>query len=165
MRLTTPNPREILVTRVFDAPRRLVFEAMVRPELVRRWLLGPPGWTMPVCDIDLRVGGGFRYVWRNADGREMGMRGTFREVAAPDRIVHTEVFDEDWTGGPTEVTTNLAEAGGRTTMTMTVRYSSEAARDGATRSGMEGGMAQSYDRLDELLAETAAAEPGGPRGG
>src|ERR1700740_2690854 len=92
--LTTPTEREIAMTRVFDAPRRLVFDAMTRPELVKRWLLGPPGWSMPVCEIDLRVGGTYRYVWRGADGTEMGMRGVYREIAPPERLVATESFDE-----------------------------------------------------------------------
>ena len=85
-----PLQRELLITRVFDAPRNLVFDAWTKPELVRRWLLGPPGWTMPVCEIDLRVGGACRYLWRNADGTEMGMRGVIREIVPPERLVATE---------------------------------------------------------------------------
>src|SRR5882757_3458873 len=93
LEVTTPTDREIVMTRVFSAPRRLVFDALTKPELVRRWLLGPDGWSMPVCEIDLRVGGSLHYVWRHADGREMGMHGVFREIAQPDRFVHTEIFD------------------------------------------------------------------------
>src|SRR5579871_818804 len=84
--------REIVMTRTFDAPRALVFEAYTTPEYVRRWLLGPDGWTMPVCEIDLRVGGRYRYVWRHADGREMGMGGLYKEITTPERIVSTETF-------------------------------------------------------------------------
>src|SRR5262249_22172650 len=95
LQLTAPGDREILMTRRFDAPRDLVFEAWTTPELVRRWLLGPPGWSMPVCEIDLRVGGSYRFVWRrDDDGREMAMGGVYRDVAAPERIVATERFDD-----------------------------------------------------------------------
>jgi uncharacterized protein YndB with AHSA1/START domain len=96
LQLTTPADREIQMTRVFVAPRHLVFDAFTKPEFVRRWLLGPEGWTMPVCEIDLRVGGGYRYVWRHANGNEMGMRGVYREIVTPERLVSTETFDESW---------------------------------------------------------------------
>lgn len=153
----TPNERDVRVTRVFDAPKRQVFAALTKPEFVRRWLLGPPGWTMPVCEIDLRVGGKFRYVWRHdRDGSQFGMGGEYREIAPPDRLVHTELFDEDWTGGETLVTTVLEERNGRTSIATTVRYSSQRARDGALKTGMIQGWAQSYDRLAELLASSAS---------
>src|SRR5271169_5383315 len=91
---------EIVVTRVFDAPRRLVFDAFTKPELVRRWLLGPDGWTMPVCEIDLKVGGAYRYVWRKESvGLEMGMGGVFREIISPEKLVATEKFDDAWYAG------------------------------------------------------------------
>jgi len=97
LKLTTRGDRELLMTRDFDAPRRLVCDAFTKPELVKQWLLGPPGWTMPVCEIDLRVGGVYRYVWRrDSDGTKMGMGGVYREIAAPERLVSTEVFDEAW---------------------------------------------------------------------
>jgi uncharacterized protein YndB with AHSA1/START domain len=154
--VTKPSDREIEITRVFDAPRKLVFDAFTKPDLVKRWLLGPPGWTMPVCEIDRKVGGKFRYGWRNEnDGREMGVSGVFRELTPPDRIVHTETFDEDWTGGETVVTTLFKEQGGKTTVSMMVRYASERARDGALGSGMTRGMEDSYARLDEMLAAKA----------
>jgi uncharacterized protein YndB with AHSA1/START domain len=155
LEVTTPTEREIVMTRVFDAPRRLVFNAWTQPELVKRWMLGPPGWTMPVCEIDLRVGGRYRYVWRGEDGREMGMGGVFREVAPPERLVTTELFDEDWTGGETLSTLVLTEAGGRTTMVNTVLYSSQEARDGALKTGMADGVEASCVRLEELLATLA----------
>ena len=151
LQVATPNDREIVFTRDFDAPRSLVFDAFTRPELVQLWLLGPPGWTMPVCEIDLKVAGNFRYVWRNQEGIEFAMRGVFREIARPERLVHTELFDEDWTGGETLVTNVFAERDDRTTVTLTVLYSSPEARDGALRTGMTEGMAAGYDRLDELL--------------
>ena len=151
--VTTPSDREVEITRVFDAPRKMVFDAFTKPELVKRWLLGPPGWSMPVCEIDLKVGGRFRYEWRNQDGRGMGMGGVFRELAAPGRIVHTELFDEDWTGGETKVTTTFTEKAGKTTVAMTVLYASREARDGAMGSGMTRGMEDSYARLDEMFAK------------
>jgi uncharacterized protein YndB with AHSA1/START domain len=156
LKLTTPTDRDILVTRVFDAPRRLVFDWHTKPELVKRWLLGPPGWTMPVCEIDLRVGGRYRYVWRNADGAEMGMGGVHREIVVPDRIVATQLFDQDWTGGETVGTLVLTEHGGKTTLTNTILYSSRQARDGALRTGMTDGMEAGYARLADLLASTPA---------
>ena len=150
--VSTPADREMVVTRVFNAPRELVFDAFTKPDLVKRWLLGPPGMSMPVCEVDLRVGGRFRYVWRLPNGNDMGMGGVFREIVRPERLVHTELFDEDWTGGETLTTTTFTEERGKTTVTMTILYSSREARDGALRTGMTDGMAQSYDRLDELLA-------------
>ena len=154
LKITTPTDRELVMTRVFDVPRGMVFDALTKPELVQRWLLGPPGWTMPVCEIDLRVGGKYRYVWRNAagGGREMGMGGTFREIVRPSRIVTTELFDDDWTGGETLVTTEIVERSGKSTLTTTVRYASREARDGAIKTGMAKGVEASYDRLEQLLA-------------
>jgi uncharacterized protein YndB with AHSA1/START domain len=155
LEITTPSDRELVVTRSFDAPRQLVFDCLGRPDLVKRWLLGPPGWTMPVCEIDFRVGGKFRYVWRSAEGHDMGMGGEFVAIDAPDRIVHEELFDQDWTGGRTRVTTDLSESGGRTTMVMTILYATQEARDGAKASGMADGMEFGYGRLDALLGELA----------
>lgn len=155
--LTTPTEREIVLTRVLEAPRHLVFDAFTKPELIRRWLLGPPGWSMPVCEIDLRVGGAYRYVWRGADGTEMGVSGVYREIAPPERLVTTEVFDQAWYPGETLVTTSLIERDGRTTLTTTVLYESREARDTALRSDMEKGVAASYDRLAELLTVKEAS--------
>ena len=149
--VTTPSERDLVMTREFDAPRGMVFDALTKPELVRRWLLGPPGWTMPVCDIELRVGGKYRYVWRNADGREMGMGGTFTEMVRPSRLVVTESYDDHWTGGETVVTTELVETRGKTTVSTTVRYATREARDAALKMGATKGLEASYVRLDELL--------------
>jgi uncharacterized protein YndB with AHSA1/START domain len=130
-----------------------VFDAHTKPELIKRWLLGPPGWSMPVCEIDLRVGGTYRYVWRHdRNGNEMGMGGLYREIVAPQRIVHTERFDEAWYPGEALNTLVLVEKGGRTTLTQTVRYESREARDAVLKSGMESGVAASYERLADLLA-------------
>jgi uncharacterized protein YndB with AHSA1/START domain len=158
LQITTPSDREIAMTRVFNAPRHLVFDALTKPELVKKWLLGPPGWTMPVCEIDLRVGGQYRYVWRReSNGKEMGMRGVYREIVPQERLVCTELFDEAWYAGESLITTILVEEGARTTMTSTMLYVSQEARDGVLKSGMESGVAASYDRLAELLASTGAA--------
>jgi uncharacterized protein YndB with AHSA1/START domain len=156
LKLTARGEREIVMSRSFDAPRALVFEAWTTPALVKRWLLGPLGWTMPVCEIDLRVGGAYRFVWRNREGAEMGLGGTYREIAAPERLVTTEAFDEAWYPGEALVTLELAEAGGRTHLTETARYESREARDTVLRSPMESGVAASYERLAELLAEAPA---------
>jgi len=157
LKVTTPSDREIAMTRVFDAPRTLVFDAHTKPELVQRWLLGPPGWSMPVCEMDVRVGGTYRWVWRNdSDGTEMGMGGTYREVRAPERLVTTEKFDEAWYPGEALNTLVLVERVGRTTLTQTMRYESREARDRVLKSGMESGVKASYDRLDQLLAATPA---------
>jgi uncharacterized protein YndB with AHSA1/START domain len=153
LKITTAGDREIVMTRVFDAPRRLVYDAHTKPELVQRWLLGPPGWSLPVCEMDVRVGGKYRWEWRHdRDGTTMGMGGTYREIRAPERIVATERFDEAWYPGEALNTLVLAEQGGRTTLTQTMRYESREARDAVIKSGMESGVKASYDRLDEVLA-------------
>jgi uncharacterized protein YndB with AHSA1/START domain len=151
-KICTLSDREIQVSRDFDAPRALVFDAFTKPELVRRWLLGPAGWTMPVCEIDLRVGGSYRYVWRSEkDGSQMGMRGVFREIRPLERLVATERFDDAWYPGEALDTTVFEESRGITRTTITVLYESQQARDTARRSGMEYGMAAGYDRLETLL--------------
>jgi len=151
-KVTTPSDLEIAMTRVFNAPRRLVFDALTKPELVKQWLLGPPGWTMPVCEIDLRVDGAYRYVWRKDTGKEMGMGGVFREIVPHERVVCTELFDEAWYAGEALVSNILVEQGGKTTLTVTSRFQSRETRDGVLKSGMESGVAVSYDRLEQLLA-------------
>jgi uncharacterized protein YndB with AHSA1/START domain len=156
-KVTAPGDLEIAITRVFSAPRRLVFDAMTKPELAKQWLLGPPGWTMPVCEIDLRVGGAYRHVWRHADGREMGMGGVYREIVPQERIVCTERFDEAWYAGEALVTNVLTEQGGKTTLILTSQFESRETRDAVLKSGMERGVAVSYDRLEQLLASLGSA--------
>ena len=152
LKLTTRGDREIVITRAFDAPRKLVFDAFTKPELVKQWLLGPDGWSMPVCEIDLKVGGKYRYVWRrDKDGTEMGMGGIYREIVAPERIVATEKFDQSWYPGEAVGTFVLIEQAGKTTLTETILYESREARDGVLKSGMEKGIVASYDRLASLL--------------
>ncbi len=151
LQITTIGDRELGISRAFAAPREMVFEAWTKPELVKRWLLGPPGWAMPVCEIDLRVGGTYRYVWRNADGREMAVGGRFLELIVPEKIVQTELFDEDWTGGETINTLNFIEKNGITTVAGSVRYASQAIREQVLKSGMARGIEASHARLDEVL--------------
>ena len=150
--VSTPTDREIVMTRVFDAPRKLVFDAMTKPELLKRWFFGPPGWSLEVCEIDLKVGGGYRYLWRGRDGIEMGMRGVYREVVPPERIVQTEAFDKSWYPGEAVGTLVLVERDGKTTLTQTVLYDSRETRDAVLKTPMERGVAMGYDRLAELLA-------------
>ncbi len=152
LEVSSPTKREIAMTRVFDAPRRLVFDALTRPDLLDRWLLGPPGWSLVVCDIDLRVGGSYRYVWQDADGTGVGMDGEYREIVAPSRIVVTESFGEPWSSNAELDTIVLVEEGGKTKLTLTVRYESREARDDILETPMRSGIAESYSRLDELLA-------------
>jgi uncharacterized protein YndB with AHSA1/START domain len=153
LQFSTPSAREIAWTRVFDAPRRLVFDALTRPELLKRWLGVRSGWSMPVCEIDLRVGGTLRYVWRkDSNGMEMGMRSVYREIVPLERIVNTETFDDPWFPGEALDTTVLVEHDGKTTLTTTVLYESQEIRDGVLQSGMERGLAEGYDVLAELLA-------------
>jgi uncharacterized protein YndB with AHSA1/START domain len=152
LKVTTPSDREIALTREFNAPRQLVWDAHTKPELVKKWLLGPPGWSMPVCRIDLRVGGSYRYEWRNdADGTTMAMGGTYKEVKPIERIVQTEKFDDPWYEGEAVSTFTLKEQGSKTTLTTTVRYASKAVRDSVIKSGMTTGVEQSFDRLEKEL--------------
>ncbi len=148
LKVTTPTEREIVLTRVFDAPRHLVFDALTKPELLKRWF-GPRGWSLVVREVDLKVGGTFRFVLRGPDGTDMGMRGVYREIVPPERSVHMESFDDY--PGEAQVTTVLVEQGGKTMLTATVLASSQEARDAVIKSGMEHGAAESYDKLAELL--------------
>ena len=154
LQITTPSEREIVMSRVFDAPRNLVFDAWTKPELLKRWLGVRGGWSMVVCEVDLRVGGAYRFVWRGPDGAEMGMGGVYREIVPPERLVATESFDP-WYPGEAVDTTVLVEEGGKTTATTTVFYESEEIRDAVLESGMARGVAESYDMLAEYLASIA----------
>jgi uncharacterized protein YndB with AHSA1/START domain len=156
LRVEARGEREIVMTREFDAPRHLVYEAMTTPALIRRWLGVMEGWSMAVCEVDLRVGGGYRYLWRGPGGIELGMRGVYREIVPNQRLVSTEVFDESWYPGDAVDTAELVEKDGRTTLTTTVLYSSRDARDAVLKSPMESGVAKGYDQLDALLASRRA---------
>ncbi len=149
MMYTTPSDREILITRVIAAPRRLVFEAWTDCEHVPHWMLGPEGWTMPICEIDLRPGGAYRHVWRRPDGEEMEIRGVYREIEPPERLVCTESWGGDW---PDTLDTLLfSEKDGKTTVTATLLYPSKEARDAALATGMMEGMSRAFDLLNEYL--------------
>jgi uncharacterized protein YndB with AHSA1/START domain len=150
--VSTPSDREVALTRMFNAPRALVFDALTKPELVKRWMLGNMGASMPVCEIDLRVGGAYRFVWRKPDGSDFTMTGVYREIMRPERIVNTQRFDTPWLPDELVLTTTLVENGGKTTLTSTTLFDSVEMRDKMLKSGMESGASASYDRLEAFLA-------------
>jgi uncharacterized protein YndB with AHSA1/START domain len=161
--VTLPSDREVRVTRTLNAPRQLVWEAHTKPELVQKWMLGPPGWSMPVCEMDVREGGKYRWRWKSQeDGKEFGFFGTFNEVKAPAKLTHDEYYDPGDIGGamptndPALVTLALNEAGGVTTLVCTIKFASKEARDGAVSTGMTDGMEMGYARLDDMFAKKAA---------
>lgn len=168
-RVTLPSDREVLVTRAFSAQRGLVYRAHTEPDLIRRWLLGPPGWTMPVCEMDVRVGGSYRWRWRSEeDGSEFGFHGEFVEVEPGERLVHTQIYDpgdvggEMGEGGESMVTVTFEEGNGTTTVRTRMDFGSKEARDAAMATGMTDGMEASYQSLDALVTEAdtrAAGEP------
>lgn len=145
--VTLPSEREIQVKRTFKASAQRLFDCHTKPELVKKWCLGPDGWTMPICEIDLRVGGTYRYAWSNGE-TQFGTRGEFLQIDAPHRIVHTETMD----GMPGDClcTLTLEESNGSTTLTMLMDFKTKAVRDIALESGMTDGMGTSYDRLEQL---------------
>jgi uncharacterized protein YndB with AHSA1/START domain len=153
LQVTTPTDREVVLTRVFDAPRSLVFDALTKPELFKRWF-GPRGWSLAICEIDLKVGGAWRSVLRGPGGKEMGMRGVYQEIVPPERFVSTESFD-DYPGESLNTLVLVAQ-GGKTTLTVTVQYASQEIRDAVIKSGMEHGAAECYDKLAEMLASLGA---------
>ena len=151
--------RDIVMTRTFNAPRHMVWEAYTKPELLKRWLLGPDGWYFIQCDVDLRVGGKYRYVWKNDEKNQtLGLGGEYREIKAPAKLVCTEAFDDF--PGEAVSTLELAEHNGVTTLINTVRSPSREARDGMLQTGMEKGVGRSYDRLDDVLASMASQTAG-----
>jgi uncharacterized protein YndB with AHSA1/START domain len=166
LKVTTPTDVQIVMTRSFAAPRSRVWRAMTTPDLVRRWMFTPPGWSWATCEMDVRVGGAYCWAWNGPDGRiALTIRGTHTEVVAPARLVHTERMemgpgagacggDDCCDAEPWELTAtlDLKESGGRTDFTMTLRFPSKAARDAALASGMEQGVSAGYDALDRLLA-------------
>lgn len=156
LKITTPSDQVIVMTREFDAPRRLVWEAMTKPELIRRWLFAPDGWEMVICEEDVRVGGAYHWAWRGPDGQiAMAIRGEYREVMYPERLVRTEQFEFGCNpmGGQNIGTVTLTEQAGRTTLTTHILYPSKEARDAMVRSGMERGVSAGYDQIDELLKD------------
>ena len=162
LEVSTPTDHAIALTRVFDAPRELVFEAYTKPALLKRWF-GPPGWSLVVCEIDLRVGGRWRFEMEKVNGAKMGFGGVYQEIVRPDHIVSSEKFDDAWYKGDAVSTVTFVERSGKTTLTMTVVYESKEVRDAVAASGMETGVAASYDRLARelvsLKADRATAQP------
>ena len=155
LQISTPTDSTIVLTRAFDAPRRLVWEAMFTPDKMRRWMMPPPGWTTTVCECEPRVGGALRLVWKSAEADPaMTLHGVFTEVVMHERIVHTEtmVLGSGQTIGSLVETHEFSEEGGVTTMRITQKYPSNEARDGAIASGMDQGMEACYQALESMLA-------------
>jgi uncharacterized protein YndB with AHSA1/START domain len=146
--VATPGDREVLMTRFFEAPRRLVFDAFTKPALLNRWF-GPGGWSLAVCEVDLRIGGGFRFMLSGPGAAKMDVRGVYREIAVPEHCVYVESFDDY--PGESLVTSKFVEQEGGTILTVNVLYPSQQVRDAVVRSGMEHGAAECYDKLAELL--------------
>jgi uncharacterized protein YndB with AHSA1/START domain len=157
--VTLPSDREVKVTRSFKAPRPLVYRAYTDPALVQRWCLGPPGWSMPICEMDVRVGGRYRWRWRSdQDASEFGFAGTYREVTPPSKLVHTEAYDPgtvdyEYPQNEALVTVTFTEDNGITTVATLMDFGSKEARDAAVATGMTDGMEQSYQLLDALLSK------------
>lgn len=149
----TPADNQVTITRVFDAPKHLLYQAYTVPKHLQRWLLGPEGWTMPVCEMDARAGGSWRYVWRKSDGTEMAMSGLVKEVVPNERVVTTERWGPEWPETLNQV--EFTESGGRTTVVTTITYPSKEARDAALKTGMKDGVDMSYARLDQLVRSLA----------
>jgi uncharacterized protein YndB with AHSA1/START domain len=162
--LSTPSDRELVITRHFDAPLRHVWDAVTKPELMRRWMFAPPGWEMTTCEEDQRAGGKFRWAWNTGGQQVMAMHGVYKEVSPPGpdaksgRLVRTETFDFGCPAqaGEQLATMALTETAGKTKLTITVLYPSKEARDGAMCSGMDKGMAAGYDQLEQMLAAAAS---------
>lgn len=151
--VTLPNDTTIRVERRFDAPRALVYRAFTRPEMVSRWLLGPPGWTMPVCEIDLRPGGSYHYRWRNeADGSSFGARGVFEAIDAEKRLKTREHFEDVGPAGEASIQTDFTDDGLGTRVTYLIDAGSREGRDAALKTGMTDGMEMSFAALDRVLA-------------
>jgi uncharacterized protein YndB with AHSA1/START domain len=157
LQITTPDDREIRITRSFDAPRQLVWDAYTRPELLKRWLGTMPGWSWVVCEMDVRTGGRYRWVWRGPEGAEMGLGGEYREVVRPERLRTTERYEQAWYPGEATGVVEFTEQDGRTTLVTTMRYESKEARDAVLQTPMADGMEMGFTSLDALLASTAAA--------
>ena len=154
-----PSDTEVLVKRSFDAPAKLVWRAYMEPDLMRRWCGATPGWSMPVCEMDMRVGGRYRWRWRSDEnGQEFGFTGEILEVALHSKIVHTQIYDAgdcafgSMGGEPSIVTVTFNETNGITNVATSIKYASKADRDAAMSTGMTDGMEMSYQSLDGVLA-------------
>lgn len=155
LKVTLPSDTQIKLVREFNAPRNLVWEAMTKPELVKQWW-GPRDNPLVTCDMDFRPGGAWRFVSRGPDGSEHPFKGVYKEIAAPERIVQTWIYDvPPFNEFESVETATLEEKDGRTTLTTLVQHKTKEARDGHVNSGMEPGAAETMDRLEELLAKMA----------
>lgn len=155
LKISTPSDLEFAMTREFDAPRHLVFDAMTQPKHFTRWF-GCEAFSVPVCEIDLRVGGAYRFVMRSPEGVDSTLQGVYREVVRPERVVFTERFSmPGFTSDEYQVTSTFVEAAGRTTLTTTIRHATKEARDGHLSSGIEKGVEPAYDRLAGVVAAMA----------
>lgn len=143
------NDTDVVATRHFNAPRHLVFDAWTQPAHLPHWMTGPDGWQMPVCEIDLRVGGQWHFVWRRNDGTEMSMVGTYLEIDPPSKLVSTEKWGKEWPETINSVV--LTEDNGQTLMTLTITYPSKVAREKALSTGGVSGMEMSFTRMDNYL--------------
>jgi uncharacterized protein YndB with AHSA1/START domain len=152
LQVTLPSEREIALTRTFDAPRQLVFDAYTRPELLKQWAGGPAGWNLVECEVDLRVGGAWRWVIEGPNGQKMGLGGVYLDVVPPERLVSTEAYDDPWYEGEATSMLVLTEQSGRTRLTITVRYASQAVRDAVLQTPMAEGLGAGLDRMAQLLA-------------
>jgi uncharacterized protein YndB with AHSA1/START domain len=157
LQISTPSDEEIRITRSFDAPRMLVWDAYTRPELLKRWLGAMPGWSWAVCEMDVREGGRYRWAWRGPDGAELALGGEYLEVVPGERLVSTERYDQQWYEGDAVGTVEFTESQGRTVLVTTLRYASKQVRDAVIQSPATSGMESGYLVLDELLASIAAA--------
>jgi uncharacterized protein YndB with AHSA1/START domain len=156
LRIEADGERRIVVTRIVDAPREEVFDAYTTPERVQHWLGVFGGWWMETCEIDRRIGGAWRFAWRGPDGGRMGYRALCTEFSPPERVATSASFDPPWFEGEERGTVVFEErAGGRTRLTMWLRYESEKVRDEVLASPMAQGMALSFDNLEEYLAAPA----------
>jgi uncharacterized protein YndB with AHSA1/START domain len=160
--VTLPSDRDVRVTRTFNAPRQLVWDAHTKPELMRKWL-GYEGWDMPVCDMDVRVGGNYKWQWRSReDGKQFGFIGTFTEVEVPTKLVHEQYYDAGNSefgmpvGDPCIVSVELSEQNGVTTLVCNMTFVSKEARDAAVSTGMTDGMEHGYARLDDVFKAASA---------
>jgi uncharacterized protein YndB with AHSA1/START domain len=147
----TPSERTVVMLRVFNAPRHLVFDAWTKPSLLVKWY-GAHGWNLVVVKVDLRVGGAWRFVWDGPDGASMASSGVYREIDPPARLAYTESFDDHWHPGESLVSHDFTEQGGRTTLTTTVLFDSQDTRDLVVSSPMARGVAEGFDRLDAVLS-------------
>jgi uncharacterized protein YndB with AHSA1/START domain len=152
LEFSQPGALQILLKRIFDAPRARVFEALTRPDLLKRWVVRSPGWSLVSCEVELEVGGAYRFIWLGPGNVIMGMHGVYREILPPERLVSIEFFDDDWPGGELVTTLSLSGTGSRTALAQKVYYPTRESRDAAVDCGLEHSMAASYSLLDDLLA-------------